>query len=142
RILHWIRRVDAVDLLTLQDYISPDLHGAKGSGGVGREIWTACPGRENDHPAFFEVPDRPAPNEGLGDSTHLDGGDHARDYTVLFERVLQRKGVDDRGQHAHVVGSRAIHSARAGRDPAEDVAPSDDDRGLHPATLDFPDHER
>src|SRR3546814_3303123 len=38
------------------------------------------------------------------------------------ERVLQRERVDDRGQHAHVVGRGALHAARGGRNAAEDVA--------------------
>ena len=29
---------------------------------------------------------------------------------MLLERVLQRQRVDDRGQHAHVVGGRAVHA--------------------------------
>ncbi len=50
------------------------------------------------------------------------------DDVLLLERVLQGEGVDDRRQHAHVVGGGPVHAARAGRQPAEDVAAADDDR--------------
>ena len=61
---------------------------------------------------------------------------------MLFERILQRKGVDDRRQHAHVVGGRPVHPARACRDAAEDVASADDDGRLNAQSLDFADIER
>ena len=60
-------------------------------------------------------------------------------HVLLLERVLQREGIDDRRQHAHVVGSRAVHAARAGRQPAEDVAAADDDRGLDAKRLNLTD---
>ena len=88
---------------------------------------------------FLEVSDGAAADERLGDRPHLDGGDDARDDALLLERVLQRQRVDDRRQHAHVVGGRAIHAARAGRDAAEDVAAADDDGGLDAHALDLGD---
>ena len=57
----------------------------------------------------------------------------------LLERVLQRQGVDDRGQHAHVVGGRPVHAAGAGRQAAEQVAAADDDGDLDAELLDFAD---
>ena len=59
--------------------------------------------------------------------------------TPLFERVLQRQRVDDRREHAHVVGGRAVHPARARRQAAEEVAAADDDGRLHAEGLDFAD---
>src|SRR4029453_3598489 len=56
-----------------------------------------------------------------------DGGDDARWQAELLERILQRKSVDDGGEHAHVVGRRPIHSARAGGEPPKNIAASDDD---------------
>ena len=61
------------------------------------------------------------------------------DDALLLERVLQRQRVDHRRQHAHVVGGRAVHAARAGGDAAEDVAAADDDGGLDAHALDFGD---
>ena len=60
-------------------------------------------------------------------------------HVVLLERVLQRQRVDDRRQHAHVVGGRAIHALGAGGDAAEDVAAADDDGGLDAPALDVRD---
>ena len=57
----------------------------------------------------------------------------------VLERVLQREGVDHRREHAHVVGGRAVHAARARREAAKQVAAADDDRGLHAELLDFAD---
>ena len=88
---------------------------------------------------FLQVADGAAADERLGDRAHLDGGDHAGDDALLLERVLQRQGVDDRGQHAHVVGGRAVHAPGAGGDAAEDVAAADDDGGLDAQALDFGD---
>ena len=61
------------------------------------------------------------------------------DDALLLERVLQRQRVDDRRQHAHVVGGRAVHAAGAGRHAAEDVAAADDDGRLDAHALDFGD---
>ena len=46
----------------------------------------------------------------------------------LLERILDGQAVHDGRQHAHVVPRRAVHPARAGGQPAEDVAAADDDR--------------
>ena len=91
---------------------------------------------------FLEVADGAAADERLGDRAHLDGGHDARDDALLLERVLQREGVDDGRQHAHVVGRRAVHAAGAGRQAAEDVAAADDDGGLDAEALDLADVAR
>src|SRR5690606_15650393 len=46
----------------------------------------------------------------------------------LLEEVLQREGVHDGAEHAHVVGASAVHAALAELRPAEEVAAADDDR--------------
>ena len=78
-------------------------------------------------------------NEGFGDGAHLDRRRDARHDVVVLERVLQREGVDDRGQHAHVVGGRPVHALGARRQAAEQVAAADDDRGLDAELLDLAD---
>ncbi len=97
------------------------------------------PGGEDDDAALFEVADRAAADERLGDRAHFDRGQHAGRDRSLLERVLEREGVDDRGQHPHVVGGRAVHPARAGGQAAEDVAAADDDRRLDAEALNFGD---
>ena len=83
--------------------------------------------------------DGAAADERLGDGPHLDGGDDAGQHVLLLERILQRQGVDDGGEHPHVVGGRAVHAARAGGQAAEDVAAADDDGGLDAEALDLAD---
>ena len=57
----------------------------------------------------------------------------------LLERVLQREAVDDRREHAHVVGGRAVHPLGAGGEAAEQVAAADDDGDLDAERLDLGD---
>ena len=80
-------------------------------------------------------------DERLGDSAHLDGAGHTRGHADLLEGVLEREGIDDGGEHAHVVRRRTVHTLRAGSETAEQVAAADHDGGLHPELLnsaDFP----
>ena len=51
-------------------------------------------------------------------------------WPCALQARLQRQPVDDRRQHAHVVGGRALHATRAGRLAAPDVAAADDDGDL------------
>ena len=126
-------------LVRLEDDVGLDFHRAQRGGGVGAEVGIAGAGAEDDDAPLFEVADGAAADERLGDRAHLDGGDDPRDHVLLLERVLQREGVDDRRQHAHVVGRRAVHAARARGDAAEDVAAADDDGRLDAHALDFGD---
>ena len=64
---------------------------------------------------------------------------HAGVDAHVLERVLQRQRVDDRGEHAHVVGGRAVHALGAGRQAAEQVAAADHDGGLDAELLDLGD---
>lgn len=48
----------------------------------------------------------------------------------LLEEVLEGERVHDGAQHAHVVGSAAVHAALAQLGAAEEVASSDDDGDL------------
>ena len=67
---------------------------------------------------------------GLGDLRHGDGGLDARGHSGLLDEVLQRQGVHDSAEHAHVVGAVAGHAALRELGAAEEVAPSHDDRDL------------
>ena len=80
-----------------------------------------------------------AADEGLGHRAHLDGGGDTRRDADVLEGVLEREGVDDGREHAHVVGGGAVHALGAGRQPAEQVAAADHDRGLDAELLDFAD---
>ena len=74
--------------------------------------------------------DGAAADEGLGDLVHFDGGLHAGVDVLFFERVLQGKRVDDRGQHAHVVGGDAVHVFGLVGNAAEEIAAAHDDGDL------------
>ena len=127
RVLHRIGGVDAVDLGGLEDDLRLHFHGAQRRGGVGGEVGIAGARREHHDAALFEVAHGAAANERLGHRAHLDGGEHARRHAGVLERVLQRQGVDHRGEHAHVVAGRAVHAAGAGGQAAKDVAAADHD---------------
>ncbi len=82
---------------------------------------------EHDDAPLLDVPDGAPADEGLRDGPHLDGGQDARRDPLGLEGVLEREGIDDGGEHAHVVGLRPVHAGGAGGDATEDVAPADDD---------------
>jgi hypothetical protein len=59
---------------------------------------------------------------GSAELLHLDGALDAGVDARLLEGVLQRQGVDHRGQHAHVVGvARSIPASFAGQGFAADL---------------------
>ena len=64
-------------------------------------------------PPLFQMPAGAAADVGLGDAVHVDGGHHARFAAERFQGVLQGQGVDDGGQHAHVVGGGFLNAGVA-----------------------------
>ncbi len=122
--------VDAVDLGRLHDAFGVDLEGAQCRCGVRGEVRVAGACREDDDALLLEVSNRTTSDVGLGDRLHVDGAHHAGEDAVALERLLQRQRVHDRGEHADVVGLRAVHAFRGRRDAPEDVAAAHDDRDL------------
>jgi hypothetical protein len=61
---------------------------------------------------------------------HLDSRHDTAEEAELFDGVLQGDGVDDSGEHAHVVGRDTIHVDGLLGDAAEEVATADDDADL------------
>src|SRR6266566_3714764 len=116
---------------TPSTFVAFDLDRAQCGGGVGREVRISSSGSQDDHAAFLEVPHSTAPDVGLRDLRHLDRGHRARRYPGPLERILQRKRVDDRGQHAHVVTGGAVEAALACSEAAKDVAATNHERGLN-----------
>ncbi len=57
----------------------------------------------------------------------------------FFERVLQRKRVDDRGQHAHVIAGGAFDAAFAATQTAKNISATADDDHLHAELAHFAD---
>ena len=72
---------------------------------------------------------RLAQDERLRDGDHVQRRLHAHGHAALLDRVLHGEGVDDRRQHAHVVGGGAVH-ARA-LPAAPEVAAAQHDADLH-----------
>ena len=83
--------------------------------------------------------DGAASNERLGDLGHGDGALHAGGDAEFFQGVLQGQGVDDRGQHAHVIAGGAFDALAAAGDAAKDIAAADHDHHLHAHLADFGD---
>ena len=99
-------------------------------------------GHEQRDPALLEVADGAPPDVRLGDLVHRDRGhDPGRDAGPL-EGVLEGEAVHDRRQHADVVAGRPVHPARRRRQPAEDVAATDDDADLDAQAVDLGDLAR
>ena len=63
-------------------------------------------------------------------SLHFDGGLHAGKDIHLFECVLQRKRIDDCGEHAHVIGGHSIKTLGACCQATKDVSTADDNSNL------------
>ena len=87
-------------------------------------------GAEDDDAALLEVALGAPRDVGLGDLRHRDRRLHARGGAGLLEEVLQGERVHDRAEHAHVVGTAAVHAALAELGTAEEVAAADDDGDL------------
>src|SRR6202047_191259 len=132
---HRVGVVDAVHFGGFEDGIGFDFHGAQRGGGIGREIRVAGASGKDDDASFFKMPDGAAPDEGLGYLVHLYGCLHAGEDVLFFESVLQRKRVDDGGQHAHVVGGDAIHVLGLLGNATEKIAATYDNRHLDTETV-------
>ncbi len=100
--------INAVHARGFQNDLGLDFHGAQRRGRVGGKIGIAGAGGENHDAAFFQVARGAAADERLGHLMHFDGAHQAGVAALLFERVLQRQAVDDRGEHAHVIAGGAV----------------------------------
>src|SRR5690606_26209076 len=113
-----------------------DLHRSQGRRRVRREVGVARARREHHHVAAIQVADGAPADVRLRDLADLQGGHHPGAHPAALEGVLEREGVDDRGEHAHVVALGPVHALAGSLEPAEDVAtPHDqadlDARGLY-----------
>jgi len=98
----------------------------------------SCAGGEDDHATFFQVTEGPAADERFGHVFHLDRGEDAGFHSGLFEGILEGERVDDRREHAHVVGRVTVHLTLVGGGGAPpDVASTDDDSELEGRREDF-----
>ena len=80
---------------------------------------------------------------GFRDAVHLNAGLHPHRDIPLLETICNGQGVDDRCQHAHMVGPGTLHVVAAVFDAAPEVAAADDNAHLHAqfdALLDYVTH--
>ena len=55
-----------------------------------------------------------------------------------LERALHRERINDRRQHAHVVGLGALHAGGGAREAAKDIAAADHQADLHAKSMHGP----
>src|SRR6266550_3930264 len=121
-----VNPLDAV--LRHQDRVGADLQGAQGCRRVGREERIARARGEDDDAPLLEMPDRAPPDVGLRDLPHLERRLDTRVRALPLQYVLERERVEQRREHAGVVGGRPLHAFRRGRHAAVEVAAAADDR--------------
>ena len=74
---------------------------------------------------------------GLAQFGHVNGALDARGEVRLFESMLKRQSVDDRAEHAHIVGVGALHPGSGGSGAPEDVPSTHDDGDFYSHRMDF-----
>ena len=74
-----------------------------------------------------------------GHLRHGDGALHPGGDAQLLQRVLQGQGVDDGGQHAHVIPGGPLDAVPAGGEAAKDIAAADHHHDLDAQLADFAD---
>ncbi len=129
-VFDWIARVNPVDLGGLEQGVRLNFHCAKGGRGIGRKVRIAGSCCKHEHAAALEVPYGTPADIGFGNLTNLDGAHHPRRDAGFFECVLKRERIDDRGEHAHGITLRAVHSDARTPQAAKNVTTADDDANL------------
>src|SRR2546430_2084438 len=106
-------------------------------GGVAREERIAGARGEDDDEALLELVDRAPADVRLRDLDDRERRLHARRHTERLELRLEREGVDDHGEHAHVVARRLLDAVLRDGRAAHDVAAADDDGDLRAEVVDL-----
>src|SRR5262245_45461009 len=81
--------------------------------------------------------DGAAPNEHFRYLAHFNRRLDSGENVDLFESVLKGQGIDDRGQHAHVVGRNAVKTLCAGSESSKNISPADDNGDLNSEAMDL-----
>ena len=122
--------VDAVDAGAFQQGVRTDLEGAEGGAGVGGEERVAGAAGDEGDAAPLEHLHRVVPHVVLRDGFHGRSRKDLRINAFVLDEHREGEGVDDSGEHAHLV---AVHAVEPLPDPlqaAEDVAAAIDDGDL------------
>ena len=85
------------------------------------------------------MPHGAPPDVWLGNLVHEHRRHHPALHPALFQRVLQRDGVDHRGEHAHVVGAHPVHLLGLLFHAAEEIPAAHHDADFHTQSVDFRD---
>src|SRR5687767_9522031 len=125
RILLRVRRVDAVDTGRLDDDVGLHLDGPQCRGGVGRKVRIARAAGKNHDAALLEMAKCAPPDIGLGQLFHPDRCHDTSVQAPSLHDVLERERIDDRAEHAHVIGGDTIHTHLGELPSAYDVATAD-----------------
>ena len=123
--------VDALHLGSLDHHVGAHLDGPQHGSRIGGEVGIAGATGENHHPLLLHVPERPSANVGLRHLFHVDGGHHTGGDSFALEEVLDGQGVDDGGEHAHVVRLCAVHALLTRQSSPDDVASPDHETQAH-----------
>ena len=97
--------VNPIDLRAFQQRVAAHFRGTKRSGGVGGEIRAADAARENRYNPALEMADRAAADIRLAHLIHFNGRHDAGFNAHLVENILNGEAVENRRQHAHVIGA-------------------------------------
>src|SRR5699024_12807382 len=117
--------------LRAEHLVGVELESALGGDGVGGEVRQAGAGAEDDDAVLLHMPHGTTGDVGLGDLRHRNRRLDPRVASQLLEEVLQRQAVHHGAEHAHVIGTGAVHAELGQFGAAEEVAAADDYAHYH-----------
>ena len=127
--------VHTVNILGEQNHVCFDLRRPERCRCICREERIAGARTEDHDVAVFQMTQRSAPCIRLRDLFHFDCRLYLRRNPECQKRVLQRQGIHDRRQHAHIVCRSPVHVLA--RTSAPEVAAPDDNGDLHAQLVDL-----
>lgn len=132
RVFMRIGAVDAVDLSGLEQGIGADFNGGQGGGGIRGDKGAARAAGENDHPAGVQQFHAAVPVKRFANGGDRQIGQYPGFHAGRLERLAQGQGVNESGQHPHLVSSGFRNMGIAGESGAtNDISPTDDDGHLN-----------
>ena len=135
RMLLGIFVINTIDLRALENRLTGHFAGPQCGRSIGGEIGIPGARCKNHHPLFFQMTHCAAANIGFTNLIHWDGRDNSGMNALPFQRTLHRQRVHNRGQHAHVIGSGALHSLRRALQASEDITATDDHADFSPKIM-------
>ena len=122
RVFFRVGRVDSVDVGAFQQGVGLDFKGTqRGAGISGEEGVAGAAGNQGDASTGEDF-HRLVAHVVFGHGLHGGGGKHLGFNAFVAEEHRQSQGVDDRGEHAHLVAVNAVEAASDTLQSAENVA--------------------